>query len=103
MTKGLLREPLFLVRQKRSPNHGIRPRESEFFGLHSTQDEYAIRIAVSLAFAVLAASCASQGGTEGRPSGLTVSCETWHSNPRRCFCASRDGLKDVLGPRQEPY
>ena len=69
--------------------------------------KHATPFAASLAFALLASGCASQGDTGGAreacPSGLTVYCETYHGKPQRCFCASRDDLKDVLEPRQEPY
>lgn len=66
-----------------------------------------IRTSAILTLAFFLTACASQNGRdEGAaacPSGLTVYCETYHGKPQRCFCASRDDLKDVLEPRQEPY
>lgn len=64
------------------------------------------RSIAALSATLLVGACATQGEADGQsacPSGLTVYCETYHGKPQRCFCASRDDLKDVLEPRQEPY
>lgn len=64
------------------------------------------RLLAALAPTLVLGACASQGEPQvasACPSGLKVYCETYHGKPQRCFCASRDDLKDVFEPRQEPY
>lgn len=58
-----------------------------------------------IAWAALFGGCASQGPSEPEacPSGMSVYCETYLGKPQRCFCATREDLRDVLEPVQEPY
>ena len=63
------------------------------------------RIAIVSA-ALLVSGCATQGGSrepEACPPGMSVYCETYLGKPQRCFCATREDLRDVLEPVQEPY
>jgi len=64
------------------------------------------RTSTTLLVAHLVAACAT-GGDSGKaeacPPGLTVYCETYLGKPQRCFCATRDQMRGVLEPVQEPY
>ena len=63
------------------------------------------RLCSMIASTALACGCASQGPAEPEvcPSGMSVYCETYLGKPQRCFCATREDLRDVLEPMQEPY
>ena len=63
------------------------------------------RLCSMTASALIVCGCASQGPREPEacPPGLSVYCETYLGKPQRCFCATREDLRDVLEPVQEPY
>ena len=63
------------------------------------------RFCLMTASVVIVGGCASQGPSEPEacPPGMSVYCETYLGKPQRCFCATREDLRDVLEPVQEPY
>ena len=63
------------------------------------------RLCLMTATAAIVGGCASQGPGEPEtcPPGMSVYCETYLGKPQRCFCATREDLRGVLEPVQEPY
>ena len=63
------------------------------------------RLCSIIVSAVLFCGCADPGPTkpDACPPGMSVYCETYLGKPQRCFCATREDLRDVLEPVQEPY
>ena len=42
------------------------------------------------------------GSVSPCPNGLTLACYEYMGKPTRCYCSTRDGLREILEPR-EPY